>query len=130
MFGFITGILSMLANIFPKFKKFFTKPQYRNFCRTMTGLIVTGEGEHDMKSINELFIDRKDQSILNRFITASKWDIEAVAREGVEFLLGEAEHDPDTEIKIIDETRARRWCAITIAQPWASSSATTMFHPS
>jgi hypothetical protein len=38
-------------------------------------MIVAGEGEHDVKSINELFIDRKDQSSLNRFITEPKWNL-------------------------------------------------------
>jgi hypothetical protein len=69
MFGFIAGVPSRIKNIFSKFKKFFSKPQYENFCRTELGLMIAGGGEHDVKSINELFIDRKDQSSLNRFIT-------------------------------------------------------------
>ena len=75
----------------------------------MTGLIVAGEGEHDVKSINELFIDRKDQSSLNRFITESKWDVEAVSRMGVELLMKETEHDPAVEYKIIDDTVCRKY---------------------
>jgi hypothetical protein len=61
MFGFIAGIPRRLRHIFSKFKKHLTKPKYKNFCRTILGLIVAGDGEHDVKSINELFIDRKDQ---------------------------------------------------------------------
>jgi hypothetical protein len=109
MFGFITSIPSRLRNILSRFKKYFTKPQYKNFCRTMLGLIAAGKGEHDVKSINELFIDRKDQSSLNRFITESRWDIQAVAREGRELLLREAEHDPAVEIKVIDDTVCRKY---------------------
>jgi hypothetical protein len=130
MFGFIAGIPRRLANIFSKFKKFFTKPPYRNFCRTMTGLIVAGEGEHDMKSINELFVDRKDQSTLNRFITASKWDVEAVAREGVELLLDKAAHNPDTEIKIIDDTVCRKYSQRTemVCYNHSSTMGTVLSH--
>jgi len=109
MFGFITSIPSRLRNILSRFKKYFTKPQYKNFCRTMLGLIAAGKGEHDVKSINELFIDRKHQSSLNRFITESRWDIQAVAREGRELLLREAEHDPAVEIKVIDDTVCRKY---------------------
>jgi len=63
-------------------RRHFAKPQYENFCRIMLGLMVAGEGEHDVKSISELFIDRKDQSSLNRFFSEPKWNIDAVLREG------------------------------------------------
>jgi hypothetical protein len=109
MFGFIADIPLRLRHLLSRFKKYFTKPQYRNFCRTMTGLIIAGEGEHDMKSINELFIDRKDQSSLNRFITQSRWDVEAVSRMGVGLLLRETERDPAVEYKIIDDTVCRKY---------------------
>ena len=75
MFGFIAGVPRRIKNVFSKFKKFFSKPQYENFCRSELGLMVAGNGEHDVKSINELFIDRKNQSSLNRFITDPKWNI-------------------------------------------------------
>ena len=82
MFGFIVGIPRRIENLFSKFKSmFFTKPQYENFCRTEMGLIVAGQGEHDIKSINQLFIDRKDQSSLNRFLTKSQWNLQAVTRQ-------------------------------------------------
>ena len=44
----------------------------------MTGLIIAGEGQNDVKNINELFIERKDQINLNRFITESKWDVQTL----------------------------------------------------
>jgi len=69
MFGFIAGIPRRLRHLLSRFKRYLTKPQYENFCRTMLGLMVAGEGEHDVKSVNELFINRKDQSSLNRFFT-------------------------------------------------------------
>jgi len=109
MFGFIADIPRRLGHLLSKFKKYFTKPQYRNFCRTITGLIVAGKGEHDIKSINELFIDRKNQSSLNRFITESKWNVEAVSRMGVELLMKETERDPTVEYKVIDDTVCRKY---------------------
>jgi len=48
----------------------------------MLRLIAAGKGKHNMKSINELFIDRNNQSSLNRFITESKWDIQAGSQGG------------------------------------------------
>jgi len=72
MFGFIGGIPTRLKHIFSKFKRFLTKPQYENFCRTEMGLIAAGKKEHDVKSINELFINGKNQSSLNRFFTQSQ----------------------------------------------------------
>jgi hypothetical protein len=59
MFGFIVDLPNRLKHLFSKFKKHFTKPQYENFCRAEIGIMVAGEGEHDVKSINELFIDKK-----------------------------------------------------------------------
>ena len=43
--------------------------------------MVAGDREHNVKSVNELFIDRKDQSSLNRFITDPKWNIKAAANQ-------------------------------------------------
>jgi hypothetical protein len=71
MFGFIAGIPRRLKHLFSKFKSNFSKPQFENFCRTELGLIVAGKKEHDVKSVNELFIDRKDQSSLNRILVLS-----------------------------------------------------------
>ena len=109
MFGFIAGVPRRIKNIFSKFKKSFSKPQYENFCRTALGLMVAGGGEHDVKSINELFIDRKDQSSLNRFITNSKWDIKTVANQAKKMLLSEANIDNSFEYKIIDDTVCRKY---------------------
>lgn len=122
MFGFIAGVPRRIKNLFSKFKKYFSKPQYENFCRTKLGLMVAGNGEHDVKSVNELFIDRKDQSSLNRFITNPKWDLNAVANQAKVMLLSEANIDRSFEYKIIDDTVCRstaktpRWSATITPQ--------------
>ncbi len=81
MFGFLSGIPSRVRHLLSGFRRYFTRPQYENFCRVMLGLIVAGEKEHDVKSINELFIQRKDQSSVNRFFTESEWDLRQVISE-------------------------------------------------
>src|SRR4030067_2441530 len=99
MVGFIADIPRRLKHLFSKFKSNFSKPQFENFCRTEMGLIVAGKKEHDVKSVNELFIDRKDQSSLNRFITNPKWNVKAVANQAKTLLLSEAKVDRVFEYK-------------------------------
>jgi hypothetical protein len=131
MFAFIAGIPSRVKHLLSRFKKYFTKPQYKNFCRTMLGLIAAGEGEHDVKSINELFIDRKDQSSLNRFITEPKWSIHEVAREGKALLLSEAgDLNEAVEYKVIDDTVCRKYSAHTemVCYNHSSTMGTVLSH--
>jgi hypothetical protein len=123
MFGFIAGIPRRLKHLFSKFKSNFSKPQFENFCRTELGLIVAGKKEHDIKSVNELFIDRKNQSSLNRFITDPKWNIKAVANQAKTMLLSEANLDTSFEYKIIDDTVCRKYSQNT-QMVWYNHSST------
>ena len=130
MFGFIAGVPRRIKNLFSKFRKFFSKPQYENFCRTELGLIVAGGKEHDVKSINELFIDRKDQSSLNRFITHPKWDSKAVANQAKTLLLSEANLYLSFEYKIIDDTVCRKYSQVTqmVCYNHSSTMGTVLSH--
>jgi hypothetical protein len=85
----------------------------RNFCRTELGLIAAGKKEHDIQSINELFIDPKDQSSVNRFMTAPKWSIQEVAKQGQALLLSESQTDDSIEYKVIDDTVCRKYSSRT-----------------
>ena len=109
MFGFIGGFPRRVKHLLSKLKKHFTKPQYDNFCRVTMGLMTAGKKEHDVKSMNELFIDRKDQSSLNRFITESNWNAQEVAKAGQTVLLCEAELNPTVEHKVVDDTVCRKY---------------------
>jgi hypothetical protein len=109
MFGFLSGVPSRVRHLLSGFRRYFTRPQYENFCRVMLGLIVAGEKEHDVKSVNELFTERKDQSSMNRFFTEPKWNVEQVVGEGKALLLGENEASRLTEYKIIDDTVCRKY---------------------
>ena len=130
MFGFIAGVPRRIKNLFSKFKKYFTKPQFQNFCRTELGLMVAGDREHDVKSVNELFIDRKDQSSLNRFITDPKWNIKAVANQAKTLLLSEANLDKSFEYKIIDDTVCRKYSQNTqmVCYNHSSTMGTVLSH--
>ena len=130
MFGFIAGVPRRIKNLFSKFKKFFSKPQYENFCRTELGLMVAGHREHDVKSVNELFIDRKNQSSLNRFITDPKWDINAVANQATTLLLSESNIDRSVEYKIIDDTVCRKYSQNTqmVGYNHSSTMGTVLSH--
>jgi hypothetical protein len=112
MFGFLSGIPSRVRHLLSRFRRFFTRPQYDNFCRVMLGLIVAGEKEHNVKSVNELFVERKkDQSSMNRFFTESKWDVEQVVSEGKAMLLGENDETRShlLEYKILDDIVCRKY---------------------
>ncbi|NWF86239.1 transposase [Candidatus Bathyarchaeota archaeon] len=130
MFGFITGIPRRLKHLFSKFKRFFTKPQYGNFCRAELGLIVAGKSEHDIKSVNQQFIDRKDQSSLNRFITNANWNVNDVANQAKTLLLSESNIDRSVEYKIIDDTVCRKYSQSTemVCYNHSSTMGTVLSH--
>ncbi len=94
------------------------------------GMMSAGKGEHDIKSINELFIDRKDQSSLNRFMTEPKWNLQAVANKGVELVLGETELNPDIEYKVIDDSVCKKYSAKTemVCYNHSSTMGTVLSH--
>ena len=131
MFGFIAGIPPRVKHLFSKFKRYFTKPQFNNFCRAELGLIAAGKAEHDVKSVNELFIDKKDQSSLNRFITDPKWNINTAVKKGKNLLLSEADKlDASVEYKIIDDTVCRKYSQNTemVCYNHSSTMGTVLSH--
>jgi hypothetical protein len=130
MFGFIAGVPRRLKNLFSKFKKHFSKPQFQNFCRTELGFMVAGNKEHNVKSVNELFIDRKNQSSLNRFITNPKWNIKAVTNQAKTMLLSEANIGNPFEYKIIDDTVCRKYSQQTemVCYNHSSTMGTVLSH--
>ncbi|MCL2288000.1 MAG: hypothetical protein FWC33_02300, partial [Candidatus Bathyarchaeota archaeon] len=110
MFRFLSGIPRRLKNILSHFKKHLTKPQYNNLCRTQLALMSAAKKEHDITSLNDLFINKKDQSSLNRFITNPKHNHKNILNQAKTLLLQEAtkQHfiptQPNTEHRSIDDT--------------------------
>jgi hypothetical protein len=96
MFRFLSGVPKRLKNIFSHFKRYFTKPQYNNFCRTELALIAASKKEHDITSLNELFIDRKNQSAQNRFFTNPKWNHQNLLPHAKNLLLQETNKQTTT----------------------------------
>jgi hypothetical protein len=117
MFRYLMGIPRRLKNLLSKFKPYFTKPQYNNFCKATVGLITAEKKEHDIKSMNELFIERKDQSSLNRFFTDPKWTIKNITEQGKTLLLQEAakQEPPDDSVehRSIDDVVCRKYSSQT-----------------
>jgi len=130
MFGFITSIPRKLKHLFSKFKPLFTKPQYENFCRAEMGMMVAAQGEHDIKSINQLFIDRKDQSSLNRFMTKSKWNVQDIVKKGTDLLLSESELNSEVEYKLLDDSVCRKYSPRTemVCYNHSSTMGTVLSH--
>jgi len=117
MFRFIASIPGRLKNLLSKFKPYFTKPQYDNFCRATFGLIAAGKKEHDITSINELFIERKNQSSLNRFFTDPKWTLKNITQQGKTLLLKEAAQrqppNESVEQRSIDDVVCKKYSSKT-----------------
>jgi len=120
MFKFLTGIPRRLKNILSHFKQHFTKPQYNNFCKTELSLITATKKEHNITSLNNLFIDQKNQSTLNRFFTNPKWNHKNLLQEAKTMLLQEASKQPqtpsltpNTEHRSIDDTVCRKYSSNT-----------------
>jgi len=63
---------SVLKGLLEQFKPIFSKPQFRNFSTYILGLIAC-EDKKNIEAINRCFREHKDQSTLNRFLTASPW---------------------------------------------------------
>lgn len=64
-----------LRKLMKPYRKNFTKPQFKQFRKLITGLIVSDK--KTIQEINDCFNDT-DQSSLNKFVTLSPWDEEAV----------------------------------------------------
>jgi len=83
------------------------------------GLIAAGKKEHDITSMNKLFIDRKHQSSLNRFFTDPKWTLKNITEQGKRLLLQETAKQPtqDTtesvEHRSIDDTVCKKYSSKT-----------------
>ena len=71
----ISSNVDVLTGLLEEFRPCFSKPQFRNFSTYTLGLI-TCEGKKNIDAINRCFLDAKDQSSLNRFLTHSPWNLQ------------------------------------------------------
>ena len=66
--------------------------QCKHFCEYVTGLMAGDKGT--VQAINNLFLDRNDQSALNKFLTQAKWDETELNRRRVELELARLHQRP------------------------------------
>lgn len=97
----VVNNLSQFASVFA------TEEQKKHFCEYVTGLIV-GE-KATVTAINALFLNKNDQSSLNKFMTQASWDEDELNRQRVELELRRLHQRPISESAgrlIIDDTLA------------------------
>ncbi len=97
-------VVENLAQFAPVFHR---AEQRKHFCEYVTGLIA---GERaTVQAINALFLDRNDQSALNRFLTQSEWDERELNRRRVAYELARLHRRPvgvEAGRLVIDDTLA------------------------
>ena len=64
--------VDMLNSVISFAKKCFSKPQFKQVTKYVTGLITLQK--KSISSINTASVKKQNQSSLNRFITESEWD--------------------------------------------------------
>lgn len=67
--GFPTIVAQNFAHFAPVFQR---KEQRKHFCEYVTGLIAGDKAT--VQAINDLFLNKNDQSALNKFLTQAEWD--------------------------------------------------------
>jgi hypothetical protein len=86
------------------YKKYFTRPQYKNFRDFILGLIVS-----DSKTVQEIAdcYGRIDQSSLNRFFTSSDWDADKVNNRRIAQI--KSKHQLKKGVLICDPTHLKKF---------------------
>lgn len=73
----ISPVIDVMEELLERYRPCFSKPQFENFSTYTVGLI-TCEGKKNIQAINQTFMNAKDQSSLNRFLTKPSWNLENV----------------------------------------------------
>jgi hypothetical protein len=76
----ISPVMDVVEELLEQYRPCFSKPQYENFS-TYTVDLITCEGKKNIQAINRTFMDPKDQSSLNRFLTQSHWSLQSVQNQ-------------------------------------------------
>lgn len=100
----ISPVVDVMEELLKKCRSLFAKPQFQNFSTYTVGLI-TCEDKKNIQAINRSFMDAKDQSSLNRFLTQSPWDVQTLQNKRLS-LATEYLHDSQrsTGYFLIDDT--------------------------
>jgi SRSO17 transposase len=97
----VVNNLSHFASVFA------TEEQKKHFCEYVTGLIAGDKAT--VTAINALFLNKNDQSSLNKFVTQASWDEDRLNRQRVQLELGRLHQRPISAQAgrlIVDDTMA------------------------
>jgi SRSO17 transposase len=98
----------IVVNNLTHFETFFqSDEQIKHFCEYVTGLMCGDK--KTITAINELYLNKNDQSALNKFLTQAKWDEQTLNRRRVELEMTRMLHRPISARAgrlIIDDTLA------------------------
>jgi len=104
----VPSAVGVMEGLLERFRPCFSKPQFRNFSTYILGLVAC-EGRKNIVAINKCFVEARDQSALNSFLTASPWSLQglearrlAAARENLPIPEG------STGFLIIDDTLTKK----------------------
>jgi hypothetical protein len=104
----IVQLPNIVVNNLPHFASVFaTEEQKKHFCEYVTGLIVGDKTT--VTAINALFLNKNDQSSLNKFITQASWDEDELNRRRVQLELNRLQRRPISEQAgrlVLDDTLA------------------------
>lgn len=99
----ITKIPLFIENILPRFSSIFNKAQLSHFAEYLTGLIVSKN--KTVLAINNSFIEHRDQSTKNHFLTSANWDEDKFNEERLSIIKETCQkHHIGEGLLIIDDT--------------------------
>lgn len=100
----VPSAFNVLEGLLEQFRPCFSRPQFRNFSTYILGLVAC-EGKRNVENINRHFMEARDQSTLNRFLTASPWPLQLLEAQRLK-LAGEnlPIHEGSTGFLLIDDT--------------------------
>jgi len=71
----VPSTVGVMESLLEQFRPCFSRPQFRNFSTYILGLVAC-EGRKNVDAINGCFVESRDQSALNRFLTVSPWSLQ------------------------------------------------------
>jgi hypothetical protein len=83
----IVSISEGFGKFLNEFKEIFTLPQFRHLAQYCS-VLLNYDGRKTITRINECSANKRDQSSLNRFLTSSPWNEEAL-NYGVGIMMNE-----------------------------------------
>jgi hypothetical protein len=103
----ISSNIDVLTGLLEEFRPCFSKPQFRNFSTYTLGLIAC-EGKKNIDTINRCFLNAKDQSSLNRFLTQSPWNLQKLEEKRLSMSRCLPVEEGSTGYLLVDDTINRK----------------------